>query len=800
MGAPGGRNEGGATVDPAKGSPGGSSQAPPSGLSGEEAARRLAQYGPNSVAEEKPHPLLAFLGKFWAPVPWMLEATVVLELVLGKFPEAIVIGALLLFNALLSLVQERRAQSALAVLRQHLTVQTRVLRDGAWKPVAAADLVPGDVIHLRMGDLVPADVRLGEGQIEMDQSALTGESAPVDGGPGATAFAGAVVKRGEATGEVTATGPRSKFGKTAELVRTAKTVSHLESTIFSIVKYLIIADATLVVLVSLYALHAGLSWHVLLPFALILLVASVPVALPATFTLGTALGAADLARHGVLSTRLSAIEEAAAMTVLASDKTGTITLNQLSLAAMHAYAPHGEEELLRWGMWASEEATQDPLDMAILKAGRERNVQAQGERLHFTPFDPATKRSEALVRLPDGRTLRVVKGAAGTIAALVGPGTDLQDEVAKMASKGCRVLAVAAGPPDGPMEVGGLLGLQDPPRPDARALIQHLRDLGVRVLMVTGDDPLTAQSVAGQVGIEGAACSAEGLRGRVTAEILQGDIFAGVFPEDKFHLVKALQAEGHVVGMTGDGVNDAPALRQAEVGIAVSSATDVAKAAASLVLTTPGLGNIVDAVQTSRRIYQRMLTYTLNKIIKTFQIALFLSLGLVIAKVLVLTPMLIVLLLFANDFVTMSITTDHVTFAKKPDRWAIRPLMLAASALAVPLLLFSLGLFYAFSAWMHLPLPQVQTLMFLMLTFTGQGTVYLVRERHHFWHSMPSRWMLGSTLVDVAAVSVMAAVGILMAAVPWTLVALTFGATAAFLFLMDFLKIGIFRCCTEGAV
>jgi len=800
MAAAGGRTGGGATDEPAKGSPGGSPQAALSGLSAEEAAKRLAQYGPNAVAEEKPHPLLAFLGKFWAPVPWMLEATVVLELVLGKFPEAIVIGALLLFNALLSLVQERRAQSALAVLRQHLTVQTRVLRDGAWKPVAAADLVPGDVIHLRMGDLVPADVRLAEGQIEMDQSALTGESAPVDGGPGATAFAGAVVKRGEATGEVTATGARSKFGKTAELVRTAKTVSHLESTIFSIVKYLIIADAALVVLVSLYALYAGLPWHVLLPFALILLVASVPVALPATFTLGTALGAADLARHGVLSTRLSAIEEAAAMTVLASDKTGTITLNQLSLADVHAYAPHGEEELLRWGMWASEEATQDPLDMAILRAGSERKLQPEGERLHFTPFDPATKRSEALVRLPDGKTLRIVKGAAGTIAALVGPGTNLQDEVAKMASKGCRVLAVAAGPPGGSLEMGGLLGLQDPPRPDARALIQHLRDLGVRVLMVTGDDPLTAKSVAGQVGIEGEASPAESLRGSVSSEVLDRNIFAGVYPEDKFHLVRALQAQGQVVGMTGDGVNDAPALRQAEVGIAVSSATDVAKAAASLVLTSPGLGNIVDAVQTSRRIYQRMLTYTLNKIIKTFQIALFLSLGLVIAKALVLTPMLIVLLLFANDFVTMSITTDRVTFAKKPDRWAIRPLMLAASALAVPLLLFSLGLFYAASAWLRLPLAQVQTLMFVMLVFTGQGTVYLVRERHHFWHSLPSRWMLGSTAMDVAAVSLMAAFGILMAAVPWTLIALTFGATAVFLFLMDFLKIWIFRCCTGGAV
>ncbi len=298
---------------------------PLSGLTSAEAARRLAQYGPNAVAEEKPHPLLAFLGKFWAPVPWMLEATVALELVLGKVPEAVIIGVLLLFNALLGLVQERRAQSALAVLRQHLSVQGRVRRDGNWTGVPASDLVPGDAVHMRMGDLVPADVRLTEGQIEMDQSALTGESAPVEGGPGATAFAGAVVKRGEATGEVTATGARSKFGKTAELVRTAKTVSHLESTIFSIVKYLITADAVLVVLVSLYALYAGLPWHVLLPFALILLVASVPVALPATFTLATALGASDLARHGVLSTRLSAIEEAAAMTGLASVKTGTIT-------------------------------------------------------------------------------------------------------------------------------------------------------------------------------------------------------------------------------------------------------------------------------------------------------------------------------------------------------------------------------------------------------------------------------------------------------------------------------------------
>jgi H+-transporting ATPase len=765
---------------------------PATGLSSEEAERRLAQYGPNAVAEEKSHPVLIFAEKFWAPVPWMLEATVLLELILGRYTEALLIGALLVFNAILSIVQESRAQNALAILRQHLTVQTRVLRDGHWRPVPARDLVPGDVIHVRMGDLVPADMRLVEGQILMDQSALTGESAPAEGESGSIVYAGTVVKRGEATGEVIATGKRSNFGKTAELVRTAKTASHLEETIFSIVKYLLVGDIGLVVGVALYALLVGIAWHMLLPFALILLVASVPVALPATFTLATALGASELAHRGVLSTRLSAIEEAAAMSVLASDKTGTITENRLSLAEVHAYAPHSKEDVLRWGVLASDEATQDPLDMAIEKAAQERLVLVSGEREHFTPFDPATKRSEALVRQPDSGTWRIVKGAPMTIAALIGAGTNLQDDVAVLAAKGYRVLAVAAGRLGDPLKLVGLLGLHDPPRQDSRALVQNLNDLGVRVLMVTGDDPLTALSVARQVGIQGSSCPAEGLHERVTAETLQCNIFAGVFPEDKFHLVRALQSEEHIVGMTGDGVNDAPALKQAEVGIAVANATDVAKAAASLVLTAPGLANIVDAVKTSRRIYQRMLTYTLNKIIKTFQVGIFLSLGLVVAKVLVLTPILIVLLLFANDFITMSLATDNVSFARKPDRWQIRTLMLAALVLAIPTLVLSFAFLYGARDVLKLPLPQLQTLMFVMLVFSGQATVYLVRERHHFWHSMPSRWILLSSAVDLVVVSLLANQGILMAAVPLNLVALTLMAVLIYMYLVDFLKIRIF--------
>jgi len=767
--------------------------ASPTGLTSQEAAQRLQQYGPNAVAEEKRHPVLIFLGKFWAPVPWMLEITVILELYLGKDVEAIVIGLLLVFNAILSNVQENRAQGALALLRQQLTVQSRVLRDDQWQLVPAQDLVPGDYIHIRMGDLVPADVRLMEGQIEMDQAALTGESVPVEGEIGHQAFAGAVVKRGEASGEVTATGAKTNFGKTAELVRTAKTASHLEEIIFSIVKYLIIADIVLVIMVVLYALFSQIAWPVILPFALIILVASVPVALPATFTLATALGAAELARNGVLVTRLSAIEEAAAMSILASDKTGTLTENRLTLGAVHTYAPHSDEDALLWGVLASDEATQDPLDMAILAAAREKGLKTTDTILHVTPFDPALKRSEAMVRQPDGTTLQVVKGAPLTIAALAGAGADIEKDVAGLAAKGYRVLAVAAGLQGEPLKLAGLLALQDAPRADSRALVQKLNDLGVRVLMVTGDDALTAQAIAGQVGIRGSTCDSMSLHGQVSAESLQCNIFAGVFPEDKFHLVQALQSTGQIIGMTGDGVNDAPALKQAEVGIAVASATDVAKAAASLVLTTPGLSNILTAVKTSRQIYQRMLTYTLNKIIKTFQIALFLSLGFIFTGEFVVTPLLIVLLLFANDFVTMSIATDNVSFSNEPDRWHIRTLMQVAFLLAIPALVLSFAFLYASNNLFHLPLAQMQTLMFVMLVFTGQINVYLVRERRHFWKSIPSRWMILGTVLDVIVVSVLATQGFLMTAIPFNLVMLTLIVTLLYLPLADILKIAVFK-------
>lgn len=767
----------------------------PPGLSTAEAARRQAQYGPNEVAEQKNHPLLALLGKFWAPVPWMLEVTIVLELALGKTVEAAVIAVLLVVNAVLSFLQEGRANRALALLRRRLDILARVRRDGHWQRVAARDLVPGDVVHVRMGDLVPADLHLLQGQVQLDQSSLTGESLPVEAGPGTEAYSGAVVTRGEASGEVIATGVRTRFGKTAELVRSATTVSHLGAIIFAIVKYLVILDIGLVVLLLIYAFATGMPLAEVAPFALILLVASVPVALPATFTLATALGALELARRGVLVTHLSAIEEAAAMDLLASDKTGTITENRLDVVAVKPAGGIDEDDLLRWAALACDEATQDPIDLAILSAARARNLLDQPpRRIRFIPFDPQTRRSEILFE-DNGQTRRAIKGAASEVAALAG-NVEIDAEVETLAASGYRVLAVASGDQT-TLRFAGLVALQDPPRPDSAKLVENLRQLGVRVMMVTGDSQATARSVARAVGIGERVCPTSLLKGDVSPDlsppISDCHVFAQVFPEDKFHLVKALQRNGHVTGMTGDGVNDAPALRQAEVGIAVANATDVAKAAASLVLTRSGLSDVLEAVKTSRRIYQRMLTYTLNKIIKTLEIAIFMSVGVMLTGVFVITPLLIVLLLFTNDFVTMSIATDRVTYSRQPERWDIPSLMRVAMPLAALILLLSFSVFFVGRDLLHLPLEQLQTLIFVMLVFTGQGTVYLVRERQHFWNSWPSKWLLTASVLDIAVVSIMASQGILMSAISPVLIGGLLLVALVYLLLLDFVKIRIFR-------
>jgi H+-transporting ATPase len=758
-----------------------------SGLTSEDAELRLKKYGLNALREKKRHPFISFLQKFWAPVPWMLEVIILIEIILGRSLEAWVIGALIVFNAFLSFYEEGKARSALSLLKEKLDVQARCLRDGTWKLIAAQLIVPDDVICIQMGDFVPADLILIQGSVSLDQSAITGESMPTEPSVGEKVYAGSIVRHGDAYAKVTATGKNTFFGKTVEIMSSTKTPSHLQKLIFSIVRALIIFEAFLILFMSVYSLHQEVAFSDLLPFSLLLLVACVPVALPATYALSTALGSIELSKKGVLVTRLSAIEEAAAMNVLCVDKTGTITQNVLTISHLRPLGAFTEEDLLVLAALVCEEATQDSLDLAILSASQgKKSRYLDAIRKEFIPFDPKRKCAEAVIEY-QGEELHILKGAPQLLLEGIHEKKDFEE----LSSDGSRLLAVILRKKRGD-EVVGLIAFYDPPRPTSKAAIQEIHNLGIRIKMMTGDGLSTAKFIAKQVGIGSQAISREAMQTISEEAFEKCDVISGVFPEDKFRMIQLLQNKGFICGMTGDGVNDAPALKKAEVGIAVSNATDVAKAAASLVLKDAGLETIVEAIKTSRRIYQRMLTYVLNKIIKTLEISILLCLGLFVANEFIISNLLIVLLLFANDFVTMSLSTDRVSYSKTPDRWDIKRLFLVGGGFAMLVLAFSIFAVFVAIYFLHLSITELRTWVFLVLVFTGQAMIYVIRERHHFWHSLPSHWMILCSCLDVILVSFMAIKGYLMAPLSMHLVVSLFLGVAAYFVFLDYIKVKLF--------
>lgn len=759
------------------------------GLTTAEAGRRLAKFGPNAMPDTAAHPLRRVLGKFWAPVPWMLEAAVVLQLLLGREVEAAIIAGLLLFNAGLGLVQEGRARATLAALKSRLALTASVRRDGRWKKVPASELVPGDVVELSLGRVVPADVRLVKGSVLLDHSMLTGESVPVEGGPGRQTYAGALVRRGEAMAEVTATGAATKLGSTAELVRTAHVASSQQKAVLSVVRNLAAFNGVVTAALIAYAHVLGMPLAEIVPLVLTAALASIPVALPATFTLAAALGARSLAGRGVLPTRLAAVDEAATMDVLCVDKTGTLTRNELTVTAVRPMAGFDEQQLLALAAAASSEAGQDPVDTAVRAAATQAGVSGVPTVLKFVPFDSATKRAEAITLDPKGGARRIVKGAFATVIGLVRAEPGARAVADELETQGFRVLAVAAGPPTA-MQLAGLIALSDPPRADSGALIAELRRLGVRTVMVTGDAPATAATVAHAVGLDGAVCS-----GRVPDRVRPEDfaVFAGVLPEDKYHIVRALQAEGRTVGMCGDGANDAPALRQAHIGIAVSTATDVAKSAAGMVLTEPGLGGIVFAVNVGRVTFQRVLTYALNSIVKKIVTVLFLALGLLMTGHAILTPLLMVIIMVAGDFLAMSLTTDRVRPSAAPNAWRIGGLTIAGIVMGVCLLAFCAAILAVGAYRMGLGIDALRTLAFVALVFGSQATIYAIRDRRRIWSSRPGVWLVASSAADVLIAAALATSGTAMAALPVTATAGVLVAAIAFAFILDAAKVPVFR-------
>ena len=761
----------------------------PQGLTTREAQRRLLATGANAMPDTNMHPLRMALEKFWAPVPWMLEAAVVLEVVLGDYVQAAIIAGLLIFNAVLGLVQESRAQATLEALKSRLALNASVRRDGAWKTIPAADLVPGDVVKLSLGGVVAADVHITGGEVLLDQSMLTGESIPVEAGAGVAAYAGALVRRGEAVAEVTATGVRTKFGRTAELVRTARVVSSQQKAVLRVVRNLAGFSGAVILMLLVCAYFLKLPLTEMVPLILTAILASIPVALPATFTLASALGARALAKLNVLPTRLSAVDEAATMDVLCADKTGTLTRNELRVTTVQPMLGFDAAHVLALAALASSDGGQDPVDAAIRTAAGAAKAVNAPHLVKFIPFDPATKMSEACVLDAASGPQRVVKGAFAVVAALAAPSDTAAAAASNAQGQGFRVLAVAAGAP-GAMKLAGLIALSDPPRADSAALVSELHGLGVRTVMVTGDAPQTAAIVAHAVGLDGAVCPPGPIPDGVRPEAFA--VFAGVLPEDKYKLVKAFQAGGHTVGMCGDGANDAPALRQAQIGIAVSTATDVAKSAAGMVLTEPGLAGIVAAVKEGRLTFQRILTYTLNSIVKKIVTVLLLIVGLIMTGHAILTPLLMVILLIAGDFLAMSLTTDNVRASPEPNVWRIGGLTLAGTVLGVCMLAFCAAVLACGTFLLHLDIGALRTLVFVALVFASQATIYAIRQRRHLWGLRPSAWLIASSVADVLIAAVLAGAGIAMAPLPPLTIAAVLAAAVIFAFVLDAVKVPLF--------
>jgi H+-transporting ATPase len=759
------------------------------GLSSEEARARLQTVGPNSLPDTSLHPLRMALEKFWAPVPWMLEAAVVLECVLGKYLEAAIIAALLVFNAALGLLQESRAQATLAALKSRLALNASVRRDGAWKTIPAAELAPGDLVKLSLGGVVAADVKLIGGEVLLDQSMLTGESVPIEAGPGVLTFAGAMVRRGEALAEVTATGTRTKFGRTAELVRTAHVVSSQQKAVLRVVRNLAAFNGVVIIVLVGYAYFLKMPLAEIVPLVLTAILASIPVALPATFTLAAALGARTLAKLGVLPTRLSAVDEAGTTDILCADKTGTLTQNALTVTTVRPMSGFDEAHVLALAALASSDGGEDPVDGAIRSAAAGKKVSDAPTLVKFLPFDPAKRMSEATATDSTGATQRIVKGAFAVVIGLAHSSPIAAAAAKELEEQGFRVLAVAAGPPTA-LKLVGLIALSDPPRTDSSKLVTELRDLGVRTVMVTGDAPATAAIVARAVGIDGAVYPPGPIPDSVQPE--QFAVFAGVLPEDKYKLVKAFQKSGHSVGMCGDGANDAPALRQAQIGIAVSTATDVAKSAAGVVLTEAGLTGIVAAVKEGRITFQRIQTYTLNSIIKKIVTVLFMTIGLIMTGHAILTPLLMVIVMITGDFLSMSLTTDNVRPSAAPNAWRIGTLTIAGGAMGLCLLAFYAGVLAVGKFGLNLRIEALQTLAFVVLVFGGQATIYAIRERRHLWGSRPSLLLVVSSVADLAITSTLAIGGFAMAPLSALLVAGTLAATIIFAFMLDLVKVPVF--------
>ena len=779
----------------------------PDGLSQSEAQKRLTHDGPNEIAEKKSNPILQFLGYCWGPIPWMIEAAVILSALARHWPDFAIILTLLFANAVVGFWEEHEAGNAIGALKARLAVKARVRRDGKWLSLPARELVPGDVIRVRLGDIVPADARLLPGDpLEVDQSALTGESLPVVGKPGGVLFSGSIIRQGEIDAMVYATGTNTYFGKTAQLVQEAHTVSHFQRAVLRIGNYLIVLAAALVAVIVTVALLRGDPLLTTLQFALVLTVAAIPVSMPTVLSVTMSVGARLLAKKEAIVSRLVAIEELAGVDVLCADKTGTLTQNKLSLGDPFCLDNVPADRLVLYAALASRSDDNDTIDRAILEGLKDKGSLAAFTVVHFQPFDPVHKCTQADVKSADGKMFKVSKGAPQVILELSANAPSVKPAVERavdaFASRGYRSLGVARAEGDGPWQFAGVLPLFDPPRNDAAATIATALTMGVKVKMVTGDALAIARETARKLGMGTDILDASGL-GDVKREesagmgdsIEKADGFAQVYPEHKFHIVDVLQKRGHMVGMTGDGVNVAPALKKADCGIAVSDATDAARAAASIVLTKPGLSIIIDAIKESRRIFQRMNSYAIYRIAETLGILIFMTLAILVYNFYPLTAVMIVLLALLNDGAILSIAYDNVHYSNRPDTWNMRLVLGVASMVSVIGVMDAFGMFYIGERVFHLDRAVIQTLLYLKMSVGGHFKIFLTRTRGPFWSISPAPILVIAVFSTQVIATLIAVYGLFMPGIGWGWAGIVWGYSLVWFLINDRAKLlayGIF--------
>jgi H+-transporting ATPase len=778
------------------------------GLSEDEVEHLRERFGLNEIPEEKKNRLLQFFTYFWGPIPWMIEIAAVLSAILSHWDDFGIIFILLLVNSGVGFYQERKAENAIELLKKRLAPNAEVLRDGTWKDIPARELVPGDIVHLKLGNIVPADCGLKKGKyLLLDESALTGESLPVEKKAGDLAYASSIVKQGEMDALVSATGERTYFGRTTRLLQEKSPRSHFQRAVIRIGNYLIFLAVILVSLVSIISVLRAAPVLETLQFALILIVAAIPAALPAVMTVTLAVGAMVLAGGEAIVSRLTSIEEMAGVDILCCDKTGTLTKNTLTIGAIRTFHESTEEEIIHIAALASRRESEDPIDLAILSK-QEDPLRTLGEhevfeQVDFVPFDPVSKMSRATIRDSRSQTFEVVKGAPQAIAELTGAGADTAGMVDRCtlsyAEKGYRSLGVARTGPDGSWQYLGMIGIFDPPREDSAAMVAQAQNLGVKVKMVTGDHIAIAKEISGQLGlgtrIIPQSAFLEGDGPDLRKQVEDADGFAQVFPESKFQIVKILQEGDHIVGMTGDGVNDAPALRVADAGIAVAGATDAAKSAADIVLTRPGLSVIIDALRESRAVFRRMENYAVYRIAETVRVLIFLSLSIIVLGFYPITALMIVVLAILNDLPIMMIAYDHAPVGTKPVRWQMSRIFALSTILGGLGVISSFLLLLILKIYLGLDAGTIQTLIFLKLAVAGHLTIYLARTgQQHFWERpFPSFSLFGVTEATQIGATVLAVYGFIITPIGWGYALLVWGYALAFFLANDLAKVQLFR-------